>query len=348
MKHLLVSLSLGTVLFSGSAFALELYPNTTLDPYRTFGDFQVYSLALLNLIHTGTASPGPYTLPSSGSHINNQIVIYTGANGQNVTTNPNPDNAYPAPSGNQNGSTYFSTSLPAPPDPGGAGQFPGDTANSWDYTLANVKQAIGANNLLFYFNNNDSNAPGTTSQDIYAWGRVALVDTASTGAKPTLYFDLINSALNSNQIFGDVTTYASTGSSVAQPDTLTFDASGNLTNNNDYVRIHGQIEVCTMGGTEVPCSTPGATHHIINQNLGRNNAAFALFSPEIQAILNSPNFEGYDVMQLDVRLANLSGGGEQLFIKTFANSTTVPEPGTLVLLGSGIAALAFFARKRRD
>lgn len=340
MKKQLISASLGVMLLAGNVSAVELYPNLVTDPYRTFGDFQVYSLAFLNAIHGYAPATGPYTIPSASGQIKDNIVIYTGANGVPITTNTNPDNAYPAPSGN-NAASYFSTSLSTPADPGGTNEYAGDTANTWDARLSDLKTDLGSNALLFYFNNNESNSNGDpldASQNIFAWGRVALVDT--NGNKPTLYFDLTNNSPNAGLPYGNVGTYTSTNSVVSQPDLLTV-------NKTDYVEIHGQIKICTNGGQEVLCSAPHDKEYIVNQNLGSDSAAFAVYSPEIQNYINMSDFGGYDVMQLDIRLDNLSAGGEQLFIKGGAPAPpAVPEPSTIVLFGFGMAGMAAFIKRR--
>jgi hypothetical protein len=81
----------------------------------------------------------------------------------------------------------------------------------------------------------------------------------------------------------------------------------------------------------------------VNQNLGANNAAFALYSQGLQDALDSGN---YDVMSVDLRMAAEDNGFEQLFIAATTIPNTIPEPASIALLGAGLALLGF-GRKRR-
>lgn len=325
-KIILIIISICLVFgITGQVYALT-FPT---ENYVRYGDFWSYSLPILNIINGYDPKGGPYTIDSSPGQIKDDVIIYTGAKGTPITTNAQPDNAYLSSTGTD---TYFSTVLAKIKkgnttyffDPGDipfVADFTGDTLYTWDVQLNDLTTYLGDSDLLFFFNNNQTGSG--ISESLYAWGRATLVDIDG-GCLPSLYFDFTNDPLG-GEANGDVTNYTSTGAPVPQP-------GGSLPVDQNYVFVPG--EVLYLGQT-------------IDHNLGAVNAAYALFSPEINNILKMPGFNGYDVMQIDMRLDMLNDGYEQLFIQAGHNVTNVTEPSTLILLGSGLLGLGFYARRRR-
>ena len=132
----------------------------------TFGDALDYSLPILGL-----------DIASTPGQISDCIVVATGSSGSPVNTNfPNMDNAYPTPSGT-GGPTYFRTgdATIGAADPGGAGQFTGDKANTWDTRLSALSSFLNGQNMVVYFNLNQVNSGASTNQDLFIWAQIALV-----------------------------------------------------------------------------------------------------------------------------------------------------------------------------
>ena len=136
----------------------------------------------------------------------------------------------------------------------------------------------------------------------------------------------------------------------------------------DYVLSGGAI-CLTAAKVPVSCSSPSAVGGAINNNLGANQAAYAIDVPELNTFLNSYRTGGFPLytdIHVNLRFGcdtATAGGGvagvgncirrdanngfEQLFIGTTANVSQVPEPGILGLLALGILGLAATARRRK-
>lgn len=347
-------------------------------PYVTYGDANSYSLALNALLwdhyNGGGTGPGnPFYVVSTPGAIKDLIVPATGASGTAVNTNfAGMDNAYPTPN-EQSGIGFFTTnksaysadgvvpgtlgditgthgvtvgvSAPVDPTPNG---FTGDTSNTWDTTLTALQAALGTGQTpIFFFNNNQVNSGAATNQDLAAWAQITLTGTGMT----TLHFDFTNrdhpfTEPGGGIVNGDPTSY--TDLSGAGP----IAGSNSAT---DYVLSGGQL---CLNGSFQGQACDGSQTYTVNNNLGANQAAYAIVFPELNAILQSPNFGGYTAMNLDMRFGcdpnvvsindctgrSVNNGYEQVFIASSA-STPVPEPGTLFLMGTGLTGL--MAAQRR-
>jgi hypothetical protein len=345
-------------------------------PYLQYGDFQSYALGLLNYDVTGDekGTNGPsgidYSIPSTPGAIKDvAIVLYSAPGNQDLKNNESSSINDPFDSvGGVGGGTYFSTSMTAFPDPGTLGNGSPDVVNgtelTWDITTAALKDYLDGGNLVFYFNNNQT---GKTLETISLWayGQIELVDL--DGVADTLYFDFVNNAYAGAPTYylggipnGDVETYSNSYGNgigvVGQPDTFVPGAYAGPTagpdaitpsNYAEYVFVRGELCFADVD-TPVDCSQPHAFK--INTNLGANEAAFSLFSPELQAWLDDVN-SPYDILRADFRLATLNNGYEQLFILATPGDgppPVIPEPSTIVLLLTGICGLFVYQRRRRN
>lgn len=333
-------------------------------PFVQYGDGQSYSLPVSQLLSGGcTGNTGPgciYDIQSTPGQIKDLVVIATGATGTPVTTNfAGMDNAYPTPSG-VSGSAFFRTGTT--PDPGGAGQFTGDTATTWDSTLAALKNFLSGDSLAFFFNNNQINSGASTNQNLAGWMQITIRDNTNVIIGQ---FDFTNNNGVYAGVFdggggvlnGDVGTYTSTGSPPGG------NPSGSPT---DYVFSGGVI--CSNGDPPVPISCSLPHDREIVHNLGADHAAYALVFPELNTLLqglfglSDATLANY-TMQIDLRLGcdpalfttpeaclakSLNNGYEQLFIGGLENLVIppIPEPTSLLLLGSGLLLLGLLGSKK--
>lgn len=351
----------GTAIVNGNPVVLPC-------PYVTYGDGNSYSLSLnawiWNYYMGGGTGPGnPFYVASGPGQIKDLTVLGTGSSGQPVNTNfAGMDNAYPTPQGTPNNPEvsppFFSTNKEAygqpatggvggnndqiyptdpSPNPGGAGAFAGDSPNTWDTTVAALRQFLGGGNVpLFKFNNNQTKSGSAIDEDLAAWARVTL-----TGASGTLIFDFVNVKCSAPGVCvrgafaepsnpagggvfnGDPTLYTSNGS---QP--FAGENNGPLSPTiglgTDYVMSGGKLCIVPPNAnapfpfnlypnliqTNADGSCPNGTIPL-DHNLGANQAAYAVTFPELNAALLDPT-KSWDTLSVDMRFGcdpNTLGGG---------------------------------------
>ena len=305
--------------------------------------------------------------------IKDQVVIATGANGSGLITNFNGmDNAYSTRNGT-GGAPYFAPSTAT--SNGTLGVVNNNGATTWDSSLLALKTFLTGEQMIFFFNNNQTNSLGTAAQSLAAWARITVKDAA--GLTIGLY-DFVNKSTNGPG--GGYNLFTNGGGGLFNGNVANYTATAagappvaGDKNSTDYVLSGGAICVNTTTFIPVSCGTAGASAPI-NHNLGANQAAYAILFPELNTQL-SGLFGLADAslalytLSLDVRLGcdpslssaavvctgldgnpiqygrNLNNGFEQLLLSKVSGVVNIPEPGTLALAGLGLLGLAFSRRR---
>jgi len=335
-----------------------------------FNQFTVFSLALLQFQET-TSNDVPHSgdafyVPSSPGSLKDAIVIFTGSNGL-TNTGVGMDNPYDSPNNvpqnqlanfgmypndptptftgdniHQSATIVNNNSTPVDSSPTGMadGQLP-----LWDIQVNALRTYLNGGALDFFFNLNQTKANDdttylTTPQDMLAFMEVTL--TSADGL-----------TIQTFRLDGNLCT----GIGGACPPISSAAQTTNVndilpTANDKWAYVHGTIcatddgAVVGLGHCTPAQLAAGAKE--ISQNLGANNASFALYSQALQDAMNSAAFTG-GTMSVDARMAAENNGYEQLFILAGNRipNIDIPEPLTITLFGGGLAGLALLRRRRR-
>jgi hypothetical protein len=340
---------------------VDLTGNTN---YVQFGDAISYSLPILGM-----------PVQSSPGQIGGCIIVTSGPGG--VLTNTGGgvlmDNAY----NNEQGGTqpYFQTGTANSPDPGGANQFTGDTASTWDINVQTLLTFLDGGSPIFYFNHNQVNSGGggnvvpSIDQDLFVWAQLILYDDSHN---PVLVCNLQSVPGGTDDLVYNF------GIPGGTPGNCTNTVVGDGTvATQDFVRASGQVCIDNATQDVVSCFNPDGSARTgvtaFNENLGANEVANAILVPTLNTYLAThPNFNG--TMSIDLRMgcleANASdtyltdpqaylqnpdgncplgsvtnNGYEQVFLTSTAAPVLVPEPQTLALFAVGLIALGWTARR---
>lgn len=342
-------LAVSAIVGAGLAGPAQAALNLSGASYVTYDDANSYALQVNGVIAGSTGPGSPFYVNSSPGAIQDLIVVATGVNGGPATTNvAGMDNALSTPSG-VSGSNFF----------GGI----------WNSTLAAFKGFLGIENPLFFFNNNQVNSGASTNQQVAVWAQVSLTGTGQNTQYLTFSNLQSRYALfteGGGGVFNGTAGGFSFGGINATAASLPDPFAGTNAR-TDYVLSGGAI---CLTATKVPvsCTNPLAVGGAINNNLGANQAAYALDAPALNTFLAGwSSASGYTDIHVELRFGcdpATAGGGvagvgncigrdanngfEQLFIGTTANVTqVVPEPGMLGLLALGMLGLAATARRRK-
>lgn len=289
-----------------------------------YGDALSYSLPYLEALRDNIMLPGGYAdgtfeIQTTGNFIKDEIIIYTGQKGKPFVTNvPDMDGAMPAVGNGGGGGSTFDSLI----NYWGEVVNPADTWDQAGYWDTSLSAFIGAlitptnqkpTNAMFLFNNNQTGKG--EDQSLYAYARITF--TGSSGQVDQVY-----------ELIDEQTPHG--------PFDFKWDL-GEPSDPGEFVHV--------MGENTFPLPIGGP----INHNLGTNRAAYAIYFPEIN--LQELWDEGYDAMHGDIRFRGLNDGWEQIvvlkdFIPYSENGNGIPEPGTLVLLGSGLIGLAIYSRRK--
>jgi hypothetical protein len=321
-KSLLAFISLLALLaLSAQATVLQLAPINPLTT-TTYNNFMVQSMDL-NAQCLAAGDPrcipsGPYPVQSSPGNIADQVIILTGANGNQLNNIPQPlpvgtpvDNPFLTPDGNQ--SSSFNMNSGNEPSP----SFTGDQIGTWEISITSLMGYLNGNSLVFLFDNNQQGSGPAQSLDI--WGQVNILDANGV----------------SHGCF-EFSTGSNCGGTNPAPST--------------YVPAIGNYCVSTVDGsaynvgtaqTAGDCSqNPG--DYFVNDNLGTNAAEYAVFDQTIDAGLQGWANSGY-FLSVNMKYTNNNAGAEQLWICSDCTigtpTTNVPEPGTTALWGAALMAL---------
>ncbi|MBL8472712.1 MAG: PEP-CTERM sorting domain-containing protein [Rhodocyclaceae bacterium] len=383
---------------ASSAHAVANFNNVG---YVQYGDAQSYSLPFNVIDYCAGVNNGDcqFYVPSSPGQINDAIVIATSPAGI-ASNGAGFDDAYDTPNGPQNPGPGSET-IRFQTSPSTArtddGTIANNDENTWDARLDTLKTFLAGLAPVFYFNNNQTKSSGTSAETLAAWMQVRVIGpdgnpvqyTDASGTHDAI-FDLTNHNSKyanvveggGGTIFGDVTTYTSTGAGPIAGDN----------DHTDYVLAGGAL--CRdQFKLLVSCSNPSAVEGPVDHNLGANQAVYAEIFPELNGVLAGlfarsalPNSDPDHVnladytMKVDLRLgcdssitgnANieaicmadphwraLNNGYEQLFLSKaiFGGCTPedtrpechpVPEPGILSLLGLSVTGLALLRRRSK-
>lgn len=320
MKKYIKSLASAAMLASvavGTANAYDI--DLTGLGYVQYGDGQSYSMPIANYQYDYSTNNGPFAISSTPGQISNLVVLNTGSEGGPVTTNYDAqDDAYRTPTG-VSGDTWFTASSDTYRGTEGtinANDYDANTplgvgAQTWDTSLSALETFTAGEDLVFFFNNNQTNSGSTADQTLAAWARLWITD-ANGNVLSDSTFEFTNNDKpyaivtqgGGGTFNGDVTGYTATGDGYSNPDHTDL-------NNTDWVVSGGQLCVATGGVLPVPvpvaCGSDPALvggtdiSAAIDHNLGADHVAYAVLFPELNDLLASLYADG----NLDMSLYTL-------------------------------------------
>jgi len=218
----------------------------------------------------------------------------------------------------------------------------------WNVATSALKTYLGGGALDFFFNLNQTNS----SQSTYLQAPQDMLATLAvifTGPKGQLVLNLNGDACGGvpGSCIPGAQSFAQSSAAGIQNDILQTAA-------DQWAYVHGQICVTSAGAVlgfgACTAAETAAGGQPVNQNLGANNAAFALFSQAAQNALDCVLPGGgacYTTMSVDLRMSAEDNGYEQLFILPGQFVVSIPEPASISVVGGGLLLLGLTLRRRQ-
>lgn len=339
---------LSAALLGASSAVAEIALNNPYNVYQSYGNVNVYSLPYQSLIYEKLfGSADAYKVMSTPGAIKDQVVIYTGAEGGDVTTNVSGfDDAYLAPNGVK--APFATTSGINTTVPTAKAEIANSSDNTWDASLLAMKSFLQGGDAYFMFNNNDTNE----DQNLAIWAKIWVTDETNALYGRYLYLS------NMGQLYG-FQPLPGGDASAYNPGNLS-DPLVSGTGNTDYVMSGGNV--CFDGTTLAPEVCDGDSIKV-NHNLGANEVAYTGVIPVLEGyfddlfIKSDLELAGY-TLHIDLRLGcdprwgetcdsiKIDNGFEQLWLMAGNVPHRVPEPGVLAMIALGLLGLAATRRTR--
>jgi hypothetical protein len=293
--------ALALVLASALPIASHAAPvDLTGQGWVTYGDANSYALGI----------PGAPAVQSGTGQIDLYTKLGLQSNGALSNGTAGMDDAFDTPSANN----VEGFRMDSGNEPGGLQAGGWDRNGWWDSTLSALdsKLDFSKTSMVFFFANNET---GNTP-DLAAWARLELTDLAGNLvvlSGITGRFDITNDPTHQGNVGygppdGTIPAPGGVGGGVPMGDPANFTSNGAEPFVSDF--IDSGNDICTIGTALVPCSLPGAIHH--SENLGANNAAYAIVLPELDKLINDLVTGGADLSLYALHVQYRLGCGPEL------------------------------------